>query len=54
MFIRFPERRTAVFYDLCVIVRVVDVYQICREKNGYTAVPLSANLININNPNNNT
>ena len=34
MFIRFAERGTAVFYDLCVIVRVVDVYQICRERNG--------------------
>ena len=32
MFIRFAERGTAV--DLCVIVRVVDVYQICRERNG--------------------
>ena len=29
MFIRFAERVTAVFHDLCVIVRVVDVYQIC-------------------------
>ena len=29
MFIRFAERGTAVFSDLCVIVRVVDVYQIC-------------------------
>ena len=27
MFIRFTERGTAVFYDLCVIVRVVDVNQ---------------------------
>ena len=26
MFIRFTERGTAVFSDLCVIVRVVDVY----------------------------
>jgi hypothetical protein len=34
MFIRFAERGTAVFSDLCVIVRVVDVYQICRERNG--------------------
>ena len=34
MFIRFAERGTAVFHDLCVIVRVVDVYQICRKKNG--------------------
>ena len=34
MFIRFAERGTAVFHDLCVIVRVVDVYQICRERNG--------------------
>jgi hypothetical protein len=25
MFIRFAERGTTVFYDLCVIVRVVDV-----------------------------
>ena len=33
MFIRFAERGTAVFYDLCVIVRVVDVYEICRERN---------------------
>ena len=33
MFIRFAERETAVFSDLCVIVRVVDVYQICRERN---------------------
>ena len=33
MLIRFAERRTAVFHDLCVIVRVVDVYQICRERN---------------------
>jgi hypothetical protein len=45
MVIRFAERGTAVFYDLCVIVRVVDVN---------TDVPLSANLININKPNNNT
>ena len=29
MFIRFAERGTALFCDLCVIVRVVDVYQIC-------------------------
>jgi hypothetical protein len=47
-----------VFYDLCVIVRVVDVYQIYRErithKSENTAVPLSVNLININKPNNNT
>jgi hypothetical protein len=28
MFIRFAERGTAVFHDLCVIGRVVDVYQI--------------------------
>ena len=34
MFIRFAERGTSVFSDLCVIVRVVDVYQICRERNG--------------------
>ena len=34
IFIRFTERGTAVFYDLCVIVRVVDVYQIYRERNG--------------------
>ena len=34
MFIRFAERGTAVFHDLCVIVRVVDVYQIYRERNG--------------------
>ena len=34
MFIRFAERGTAVFHDLCVIVRVVDVNQICRERNG--------------------
>ena len=34
MSIRFTERGTAVFYDLCVIVRVVDVNQICRERNG--------------------
>jgi uncharacterized membrane protein YobD (UPF0266 family) len=40
MFIRFTERGTAVFSDLCLIVRIVDVYQ--------------ANLININNPSNNT
>jgi hypothetical protein len=33
MLIRFAERGTAVFYDLCVIVRLVDVYQICRERN---------------------
>ena len=34
MFIRFGERGTAVFYDLCVIVGLVDVYQIYRERNG--------------------
>ena len=47
MFIRFAERGTAVFHDLCVIVRVVDVYhdlcvivrvvdvyKIWRERNG--------------------
>ena len=34
MFIRFVERGMSVFSDLCVIVRAVDVYQICREKNG--------------------
>jgi hypothetical protein len=34
MFIRFAERGTAVFHDLCVIVSVVDVYQICLERNG--------------------
>ena len=28
MFIRFAERGTAVFHDLCVIGSVVDVYQI--------------------------
>ena len=34
MFIRFAERgRTSVFSDLCVIVRLVDVYQICRQMN---------------------
>jgi hypothetical protein len=33
MFIRFAERGTSVFYDLCVIVRVVDAYQIFRERN---------------------
>jgi hypothetical protein len=33
MFIRFAERGTSVFDDLCVIVRVVDVYKICRERN---------------------
>jgi hypothetical protein len=43
MFIRFAGGGTAVFYDLCVIVRVVDVY-----------LPPPVNLININNPNNNT
>ena len=35
MFIRFAERGTSVFSDLCVIVRLVDVYQIYRERNGY-------------------
>ena len=34
MFIRFAKRGTSVFSDLCVIVRVVDVYQICRRRNG--------------------
>ena len=34
MFIRFTESGTAVFYDSCVIVRVLDVYQIYRERNG--------------------
>jgi hypothetical protein len=34
MLIRFAERGTAVFHNLCVIVRLVDVYQICRERNG--------------------
>ena len=34
MFIRFAGGGTSVFYDLCVIVRLVDVYQICRERNG--------------------
>ena len=34
MFIRFAERGTAVFHDLCVIVRVIDVYKICQERNG--------------------
>ena len=34
MFIRFAERGTSVFSDLCVIVRVVNVYQIYRERNG--------------------
>ena len=34
IFIRFAERGTSVFSDLCVIVRVVDVYQICRRRNG--------------------
>ena len=34
MFIRFAERGAAVFYELCVIVRVVDVNQICQERNG--------------------
>ena len=33
MFIRFAERGTSVFSDLCVIVRLVDVYQICRQMN---------------------
>ena len=33
MFIRFVERGTSVFSDLCVIVRLVDVYQICRQMN---------------------
>ena len=32
MFIRFAERGTSVFSDLCVIVRVVDVYDLPREK----------------------
>jgi hypothetical protein len=58
MFIRFAERGTAVFHDLCVIVRVVDVYKISTltitHKSWNTALSLSANLININNPNNNT
>ena len=34
MFIRFAERGTSVFSDLCVIVGLVDVYKICRERNG--------------------
>ena len=33
MFIRFAERGTSVFSDLYVIVRLVDVYQICRQMN---------------------
>ena len=33
MFIRFAERGTSVFSDLCVIVRLVDVFQICRQMN---------------------
>jgi hypothetical protein len=66
MFIRFAARGTAVFYDLCVIVRVVDVYQIWVNSLYLSGLPQNKPgspdiaekqqkvTVNTNKPNNNT
>jgi hypothetical protein len=52
MFIRFAERGTALFCDLCVIVRVVDVYVMLLQERKiyYWKIEVIMFIINIGGP----